>query len=318
MAFLSFDDTDLKWAIGNTRRTSFVWTIAPPGTMFYDCPLPVEDFYLSIFKWTLPLWSALDIRIDEIFISFLRENHTRKEFNDYFTGFDNDYFKAPRNVKKRPLPLGNHVISICLAAGILQENRQRRFSLREDRLEKETWRQVDAVAKALQQYLAEVEVSREQIENRDEYKKKKEQWARYLDTRSKRGMNKIWNEANVAQMKNFPANTIFRELIQEKLMDEDFFPSLSEIPPALEGILCSRSRPLTEEEREEYARWHVREAWKKVQDDISDRIGKKLKQYAAAGRVMPGDKDAAGKLELEARFEVLREIAAEHQTDDLK
>lgn len=75
---------------------------------------------------------------------------------------------------------------------------------------------------------------------------------------------------------------------------------------------------MTPEEVEEEARNLVRWAWMEVQTAISARIRKKLEQYSAAGRAMPGDKDAARKLELEARREVLREIEAEHKKDDSK
>jgi hypothetical protein len=319
MVFLSFEEAEnLKWAIGETGRTTFVWTIAPPGTEFTERSCPVEDYYLSIFKWTVPLWSALDIMIDEDFIFYLRDNHTRKDFNNYFTGVDNDYLKAPRNVRKRPLPVGNHVISICLAAGILQKNRQSRFSLRDDLLEKETWQQIDAVTEALQNYLEKVQVPRELITANQRYLEKQNQQVRYEDNQLMRDINKIWNEAKVSQMKDIPADENLRDLIRKKLMDEDFVPSLSKVPSDLMFMFRHSTRPWTEEENEQFSRWHVREAWKDVRKDISDRVQEKLKQYAAAGHEASGDKDAVERLVLEVRQEVLRELAADLKTDDSK
>ena len=112
--------------------------VVPPGTesMSIESFHPTEDYYFSIFKWTEPLQSALDIKIDEDFIYFLRDGHTRKEFNKYYQGYDNDYLKAPSKAPNQPLPLGNHVISVCLAAGIIQKKPASRFFLRADWLQK--------------------------------------------------------------------------------------------------------------------------------------------------------------------------------------
>ena len=127
-----------------------------------------------------------------------------------------------------------------------------------------------------------------------------------------------WDKANVSQMEDIPAEENLRDLIRNKLMDEDFVPSLSEVPSDLMFMLRASTRPWTEEEDELFSRWYVREAWKEVRKDISNRVQVKLKESTEAGREAPQDKDAAGELELEARREVLRELTADQKNDDSK
>ena len=299
---LSFDqcwpmkpgDKDLNWAVGETGRTSFMWTITPKWTQFngrYDL---VEDNFFCIFKWTVPLWSALDIMIDEDFILFLRDAQTRKLYNQYYQGQDFDYIMAPPGIAERPLPLGNHVLSVCLAAGILHENPKGRFSLRADWLGKERWQQIDAVTEALQTYLEKVKVPREQIETNPDYLHKKDMSDRYWDKILNRYVEMIWNKANVSQMDDIPDSKLFCDLIKKRL----------------KGHTPTRNKA--------EARWIVRDTWGKVRNDISNRISKKREQYFSAGHAGTADKDTIKKLVLKARQEVLSELEAELKTNDSK
>ena len=167
----------LKWAIGETGRTSFVWTLAPPGTHFlvdYKINGKIEsqrhiseDYFFSIFRWSNNLDSTLSIKIDDDFISFLRDGHSRKDYNRYYYGKDQE-----NKWSKRPIPLGNHVISVCTAAGFLCEKPKGRFTLRADLLEKAEWQQMDAVIEEFQQYLEKVQVPRYEIEQHPRYEEK--------------------------------------------------------------------------------------------------------------------------------------------------
>lgn len=287
-------DKDLNWAVGETGRTSFVWTITPKWTEFngrYDL---VEDHYFCIFKWTDPLWSALDIMIDEDFILFLRDSHSRKQYNQYYQGQDFDYLMAPPGVEERPLPLGNHVISVCMAAGILQEKPKGCFSLRADWSNKPRWQLIDAVTEALQNYLEQEKVTREQIENHPRYLEKKAMSDRHFDKILNRYVKMIWDKADVSQMNDIPHSDLFCDLIKKRL----------------KGNMPTGSK--------KEARRIVRETWKKVRNDILNRIRKKREQYFTAGHKMTADKDAIQKLVLEARQEVLRELEAELKTNDSK
>ena len=251
------EDKDLKWAIGATKRTTFVWTIAPPGTEFTDPSSATEDYYLSIFKWADPFWSALDIRIDEDFISFLRNGHRRKEFNEEFQGQDYDYVRAPGNARQRPLPLGNHVISICLAAGIVLEKPRGSFTLRADWLSKSAWQQIDAVTEALQQYLETVQVPREQIVNHPRYVAKREQANRYAENQLISYVETIWKKANVSQMDDIPSGELFRDLIWDKLIGQT------------PRFYDDSGRQLSPEEVEKEAGNMVRWAWMEVRREIA-------------------------------------------------
>ena len=212
-------EKDLKWAIGETGRTSFVWTIAPPGTEFGNSYGPVEDYYLSIFKWTDPLWSALDIRIDEDFIIFLEDSHSRKEYNQEFLGEDFDYLKAPHisDDDERPLPLGNHVISICMGAGILCEKPRRHFSLGAGFLRKPMVQQIDEAVEALQKYLDTVQVSRAEIENHPRYLEKRAQHDRFWEKEENRDIERAWRLADISKMKDIPQNQILLDMIKKKV-----------------------------------------------------------------------------------------------------
>ena len=186
------DDNDLKWAVGATGRTTFVWTLAPPGTKFWDSGTFLsETSYLSIFKWTYPLWSAYDIAIDAGFIEFLQIPHTRKEYNLEFRGedFDSESYMLFRRNKAHSLPLGNHVIAICQAAGILERETSGCFRLKPAfTRRKRQFETVDSVLAHLQQYLEKVQISRAEVEQRPKYREKMEKACASLD-RSER--NKI-------------------------------------------------------------------------------------------------------------------------------
>ena len=115
---------DLRWAVGKTARTSFVWTLTPPGTRFCNGAWPVvsEIRGFSIFKWAHPLISAIDVPIDELFIAFLKAPHTRKEYKREFLGTDSEAesFRFFRGLTASPLPPGNHSIALGKAARILR------------------------------------------------------------------------------------------------------------------------------------------------------------------------------------------------------
>ena len=273
------DDPDLKWAIGKTGRVEFMWTIIPPGTEFAVEDDLADDCYFSIFKWTYPLWSALDIRIDGRFISYLRAGHSRREFNRHYQGRDYDYLKAPGSVSERPLPLGNHVISVCQAAGILlQKNRAGFFlSLPDDCRGNE----IDAVRNALQNYLDNKKVPRDQIEHFCRYDEKKSQWENYKNRQSKKNMEQIWKKADVPRMKDIPADETLRERIRQRLMDshksriddailQPEHRLITEKLAHLKLDFLSSTGNLTEEKVKTAARDYVRSAWEHVQSTCSE------------------------------------------------
>lgn len=269
---ITSENPDLQWAIGKTGRTEFMWTIVPPGTPFFTEEDFADGYYFSIFKWTYPLWSALDIRINRFFISYLQGGHSRKEFNNKYQGRDYDYLKARRNILENPLPLGNHVISVCQAAGILRKNETRfYFALPDDCRGNET----DAVRNLLQDYLRNKEISREQINNFYRYEEKKSQWNDYVNEKSKENMEQIWKKANVSQMKDIPADKDLCERIRQRLIDshksriEDAVlnPEHRLITGTLADLeldFSSSIRNLRNEAIKEAARDYVRCAWADV------------------------------------------------------
>ena len=185
--YLDFDDSqnNLMWALGKTGRTSFFWTIAPPGTKFQHSGdnYEFDIYHLSIFKWnSYLLWSSLDIELDDVFAAFLKYPHARKDYNGEYQGedFSSLYYT-------NTLPLGNHVIALCQAAGLLEQLRSRHFCLKENVVRRTLSETAAQIRKLLLEYLDRVKVPREEIETHPRRLAKKMQdnaaWDKYMDRR---------------------------------------------------------------------------------------------------------------------------------------